>query len=141
MKPPFAYYGGKVKLAPRIVALIPPHRIYCEPFAGSLAVLLAKPPAAHEVINDLDGHVVNFWRQLRERPEDLERVCRLTPYSRAEFELSHDLDVDDDLERARRWWVRVTQSHSRTPGRSGWSTGMTRSQSRAAATLAMEVPA
>lgn len=37
MRPPFAYYGGKVKLASRIVALMPAHRVYCEPFAGSLA--------------------------------------------------------------------------------------------------------
>lgn len=138
MRPPFAYYGGKTVLAPRIVALMPAHRVYCEPFAGSLAVLLAKPPAAHEVVNDLDGDVVNFWRQMRERPEDLERACRLSPYARAEFEACRDLDVNEDLERARRWWVRVTQSFARTgPTGSGWSTGMTRSQSRAAACVSM----
>jgi site-specific DNA-adenine methylase len=42
MKPPFAYFGGKTTLAPRIAALLPPHEHYVEPFAGSLAVLLAK---------------------------------------------------------------------------------------------------
>lgn len=135
MKPPFAYYGGKTKLAPRIAALLPTHRCYVEPFAGSLAVLLAKRRAPHEVINDLDGHVVNFWRQLRDHPDDLERLCRLTPYSREEFITCADLDIDDDLERARRWWVRVTQAYGRLQ-RSGWSTGVSRSGSRAATTLA-----
>lgn len=137
MKPPFAYYGGKTKLAGRIAALMPAHRVYCEPFAGSLAVLLAKPPAAHEVVNDLDGDVVNFWRQLRERPEDLRRACYLTPYAREEFRAAAE-PAEVDLERARRWWVRVTQSYARTgPTGSGWSTGMTRTQSRAAACVSM----
>lgn len=135
MKPPLSYYGGKTKLAPRIVAMLPPHRCYVEPFAGSLAVLLAKPRAPHEVINDLDGHVVNFWRQLRDRPDDLERLCALTPYAREEFVTCAELDIDDDLERARRWWVRVTQAYGRLQ-RSGWSTGVSRSGSRAATSIA-----
>lgn len=135
MKPPFAYYGGKTKLAPRIVSLLPPHRCYVEPFAGSLAVLLAKRRAPHEVVNDLDGHVVNFWRQLRDRPDELERLCALTPYARDEFIACADLDIDDDLERARRWWVRVTQAYVRLQ-RSGWSTGVSRSGSRAATSIA-----
>lgn len=135
MRPPFAYYGGKTKLAPRIAALLPAHRCYIEPFAGSLAVLLAKPRAPHEVVNDLDGHVVNFWRQLRDRPDDLERTCALTPYARDEFIACADLNIDDDLERARRWWVRVTQAYGRLQ-RSGWSTGVSRTGSRAGTSLA-----
>lgn len=45
MKPPLAYYGAKVTIAQRIVDLLPPHEHYVEPFAGSLAVLLAKRPS------------------------------------------------------------------------------------------------
>lgn len=138
IKPPFAYYGGKAKLASRIVAMMPPHRVYTEAYAGSLAVLLSKPPAPHEVVNDLDGDLVNFWRQLRERPTELARLCQLTPYARDEFALSRHLeDLDDDLERARLWWVRITQSYSRTSKpSSGWSNGTSRTGSRAASTLA-----
>ena len=44
VKPPFAYYGGKTTLAPKIADLLPAHEHYVEPFAGSLAVLLAKEP-------------------------------------------------------------------------------------------------
>src|SRR6266540_1363749 len=60
--PPFAYYGGKTTLADRIVQALPAHRHYVEPFAGSLAVLPAKPPALFETVNDLDQQVMTFWR-------------------------------------------------------------------------------
>ena len=134
MKPPFAYYGGKTRLAVRIAALMPSHRIYVEPYAGSLAVLLAKTPCTHEVVNDVDGDVVNFWRQLRTHPEELAFLCWATPYGRDEYEAARAA-ADDDLERARRWWVRITQSHGRTNRTSGWSTGFARSGSRASETL------
>lgn len=112
IKPPFSYYGGKTTLAPRIAGLLPPHDHYVEPFAGSLAVLLAKEPSKAETVNDLDGDLVNFWRVLRDRPEDLVRVASLTPHSRAELmEASASLD-GDELERARRVWVRLTQGRT-----------------------------
>ena len=109
IKPPFTYFGGKLKLSEHIVALLPPHRHYVEPFAGSLAVLLAKPPSQMETVNDLDGVLMTFWRVLRERPADLDRVCALTPHSRGEESASSDLSGHDDLEVARRVWVRLTQ--------------------------------
>ncbi len=63
--PPFAYYGGKTTLAERIADLLPPHRHYVEPFAGSLAVLLAKPTSLMETVNDLDGHLMKLVAALR----------------------------------------------------------------------------
>lgn len=120
MKPPFAYYGGKTTLAERIVEVLPEHRHYVEPFAGSLAVLLAKRPALMETVNDLDGHLMTFWRVLRDRPDDLMRVCALTPHAREEHHLAYDLDVTDELERARRVWVCLTQGRGNTLRRTGW---------------------
>lgn len=136
MKPPFAYYGDKVGLAPLIVGLLPTHRVYMEPFFGSGAVLFAKPPARFEIVNDIDGDVAVFFRVLRDRPYELERACRLTPYARAEFEVAK-LDEDlDDLERARRFWVRVNQSFAKTAGRqTGWSITTARTQSVVSSTL------
>ena len=119
VKPPFAYYGGKTTLAPVIAGLLPAHEHYVEPFAGSLAVLLAKKPSRAETVNDLDDDLVTFWRVLRDRPEDLERVCALTPHSRSEFETSKDLACSN-LERARRVWVRLTQSRSQSMKPTGW---------------------
>jgi DNA adenine methylase len=110
VKPPFAYYGGKTTIASRIADMFPSHDHYIEPYAGSLAVLLAKRPSRMETVNDLDGDLMTFWRVLRDRPLDLERVCSLTPHSRAEYEVCRDGDpVDDELEVARRVWVRLTQ--------------------------------
>lgn len=120
LAPPFAYYGGKTTLAERIVDLLPPHRHYVEPFAGSLAVLLAKPRAHFETVNDLDQDLVTFWRVLRDRGHELATLCALTPHSRSEHALSYDLDVDDDLERARRIWVRLSQGRAGMLRRTGW---------------------
>lgn len=118
--PPFAYFGGKTTLADRIVAALPAHRHYVEPFGGSLAVLLAKHPTPFETVNDLDHRLMTFWRVLRERGADLAEVCYLTPHSRAEHDLSYDLAVDDELEMARRIWVRLTQGRGGTMRRTGW---------------------
>lgn len=121
MKPPLTYYGGKTTLADRIAALLPPHEHYVEPYAGSLAVLLAKRPSRMETVNDLDGDLMTFWRVLRERPAELERMCALTPHLRAEHDAAYDgLDACDDLERARRVWVCLTQGRAGTLRRTGW---------------------
>lgn len=116
------YSGGKQTIAEAIVALFPPHVHYVEPFGGALSVLLAKPPSKIETVNDINGDLMTFWRVLRERPAELERVCSLTPHSRAEFLGSRDLDgAPDDLERARRVWVQITQSRGARLGvKTGW---------------------
>lgn len=126
MKPPLTYFGGKTRLAARLVDLMAgvPHGHYVEPYAGSLAVLLAKPPAAHETVNDLDERLVTFWRVLREQPDEFVRVCSLTPHARAE--LSHAQHLDriaddlDDLEIARLVWVALTQGRVRARTSTGW---------------------
>jgi DNA adenine methylase len=65
LTPPLKWHGGKNYLAVKITALLPPHRNYVEPYAGGLAVLLAKDPdGVSEVANDLDGRLANFWRCL-----------------------------------------------------------------------------
>lgn len=121
MKPPFIYFGGKSILASRIAALFPPHGHYVEPYCGSLAVLLAKAPSPMETVNDLDRALLTFWRVLRERPAELARVCALTPHSLAEFRDDEDMEVPgDDLETARRVWVRLTQGRAGTLRNTGW---------------------
>lgn len=121
IKPPFTYFGGKTINATRIVAMLPPHGHYVEPYCGSLAVLLAKPRSGMETVNDLDRALVTFWRVLRERPADLARHCALTPHSLAEFRDAEDVDApSDDLETARRIWTRLTQGRAGTLCNTGW---------------------
>lgn len=56
------WFGSKRGLASEIVRQLGPHSAYWEPFCGSLAVLLAKPPVGHETINDLHGDLINLAR-------------------------------------------------------------------------------
>jgi DNA adenine methylase len=120
VKPPVPYFGGKITLGPAIAALLPEHEHYVEPYCGSLAVLLAKQqPSDHETVNDLDGVLMTFWRILRERPADLARACALTPHSRAEQQAAYE-PASDELETARRVFVRLTQGRAGTLRRTGW---------------------
>jgi DNA adenine methylase len=78
MRPAFKYHGGKGRFAKKIVALFPVHDTYVEPFAGALNVLLNKPRTSREIVGDLDGDLINFYRVLRDRPDELVgRVNRL----------------------------------------------------------------
>lgn len=119
LKPPVPYFGSKARIADRIVALLPDHGHYVEPYAGGLSVLLAKPPSRMETVNDLDGDLMAFWTVLRERPEDLVRACDLTPHSRAELTAAWE-PTADPVERARRVWVRLSQGRGGTMRRTGW---------------------
>lgn len=124
LRPPIPYFGGKMTIGPAIAALLPAHRHYVEPYCGSLAVLLAKPPSPHETVNDLDSRLMDFWRVLRSRPADLARVCALTPHARAEHRSAYDpadgADGDLELEAARRVFVMLTQGRAGTMRRTGW---------------------
>lgn len=119
--PPFAYFGGKTLLAPRIAATFGPHGHYVEPFAGSLAVLLAKPAARMETVNDLDRDLMCFWRVLRDRTDELIRACALTPHARAEMlGARHRPEQLAEVERARRVWVLLSQGRTGTLRKTGW---------------------
>ncbi|MBN7566661.1 DNA adenine methylase [Mycobacteroides abscessus subsp. massiliense] len=120
-KSPVPYFGGKSWLAPRLAGVLPPHKHYVEVCGGSLAVLLAKKRSRQETVNDLDNHLMTFWRVLRDRPDDLERVCSLTPHSRAERALAQEISSElGELEIARRVFVALTQGRSGSLTRTGW---------------------
>ena len=120
-RPALRYYGGKWRLAPWIISHFPPHICYVEPFCGAASVFLRKPPAEFEVINDLDGEVVNFFRVLRDRTDELIRAIVATPYSRAEYDEAWQT-VEEPLERARRYYIRAWQGWGGGKGSrpSGW---------------------
>lgn len=89
LNPPLKWHGGKHYLATRIIALMPPHVHYVEPFFGGGAVLLRKnPDGVSEVVNDLNLELTKFWSALQ-HPEaftELIRILEATPFSEVEFE-------------------------------------------------------
>lgn len=86
---PLKWHGGKFYLAPQIVALMPTHTHYVEPFAGGLAVMLAKDPGkVSEVANDTHGQLTNFWRVLQDERAfgEFKRIMEAVPFSEAEWQ-------------------------------------------------------
>jgi DNA adenine methylase len=106
-RPVLRYHGGKFRLAPKLVRLFPAHRVYTEVFGGGASVLMHKPRSYAEIYNDLDGEVVNVFRVLQNprQAARLERMLRLTPFARKEFELGYK-STRSDIERARRTIIR-----------------------------------
>ncbi len=106
-RPVLRYHGGKWRLAPWVISHFPQHGIYTEAFGGGASVLLRKPRVTGEVYNDLDGEIVNLFRVLRNpsQARELERLLRLTPFAREEFDGAYLTD-GDPIEQARRTLIK-----------------------------------
>src|SRR6202012_5686230 len=89
---PISYIGGKHRLAKRIIEIFPKHRTYVEAFAGGAQVLFHKEPSAVEVLNDLDGELVNLFRVCQSHHEELVRYLRFALVSRKIFDLLKPTD-------------------------------------------------
>jgi DNA adenine methylase len=110
----FGWYGGKFSHLDWLLPLLPKAHHYCEPYSGSAAVLVNREPSPVETYNDIDGDVVNLFRVLRDRHEELIRSIALTPFSREEFHLAVNGSTQgvSDLERARRFYIRARQART-----------------------------
>lgn len=120
----FGYFGSKLRLAKKMLECLPPHNCWVELCCGSAALTMAKKRSYIEVINDLDGDIVNVFRQLRDRSEELIRAIEFTPYSLEEFSGAlANPNSADDLERARRFLVRAMMAVNGVlaKGRGGFS--------------------
>lgn len=107
----FSWYGGKASHLDWLLPLLPQTKSFVDLFGGSAAVLLNRPQSPIETYNDLDNNVVNFFRVLREKPAELLRLLRLTPYSREERRHAYRQPVGDtDIESARRFFVLARQT-------------------------------
>ena len=100
------YYGGKrgYGLGQWIAGLLPleKHSCYIEPFAGMAGVLLARPPVKMEMLNDLNGRLVNWWRVVRDSPCEFGWLVEHTPRSRDEFRWACAAVDDQELPDVRR---------------------------------------
>jgi len=110
---PFKYYGSKYRALSFILDNLPESECYVEPFAGTGIVLLNRDASPHETLNDLNGEITNFFRVLRDSPEELISQLERTPHSRREYEDAIDARGDKsltDIERARCFFVRTQQA-------------------------------
>jgi len=114
-RPALRWYGSKWRIAPWIIANLPRHQAYVEPYGGTASVLLRKPVAKIETVNDLDKRLVNFFTVLRDQSADLLRAIELTPYAKVEYEGSRD-QHPDPLEDARRFYVLSWQGRTGSTG-------------------------
>lgn len=95
LKAPFPWFGGKSRVADVVWRAFGDVPNYVEPFAGSLAVLLARPggPGKVETVNDLDCYLANFWRALALDPEGVAKACDW-PVNEADLSARHQWLVD-----------------------------------------------
>lgn len=84
-KPIVRWPGGKTRLLSRLLPLIRPHKTYVEGFAGGMALLLAKQPSRAEIVNDLNGELVNLYRYAQFHLEPLLQEVAWTLNSRQDL--------------------------------------------------------
>ncbi len=104
----FQWFGGKGLLRSKLLPLIPEGGMpYCEPFAGAASILFARKPAPIEVLNDLDGDIVNFFRVMQDEKQfrELRRRLLWTPYARAEFLRAIEILNDRNASAIDRAWA------------------------------------
>ncbi|MFA5897648.1 MAG: DNA adenine methylase [Hyphomicrobium sp.] len=105
MAGPLRWVGGKSRLADQLIAWFPPHRSYIEPFCGGAQVFFRKERSHCEILNDLDGELVNFLRVCQSHHEELVRSLRYAVSSRRLFDLHRRQDpaLLTDIQRAARF--------------------------------------
>jgi DNA adenine methylase len=115
MKTPVSYYGGKQKLAKTILALMPEHRLYCEPFTGGGAVFFAKAPSEVEIVNDTNGELINFYEVVKRDFAALEREVAATLHSREQHNharvIYRNPGLFDPVKRAWALWMLANSSY------------------------------
>jgi len=107
MKKPFIpWMGGKSRLADKILPIFPTHTCYVEPFAGAAALFFKKQPSKVEVLNDINGELVNLYRILQNHLEEFVRQFKWAITSRQvfEWEKMKRPETLTDIQRAARFY-------------------------------------
>ncbi|MGI6341378.1 MAG: DNA adenine methylase [Bacteroidales bacterium] len=133
MKTPITYWGGKQLMTDIILPLIPPHRAYNEPFFGGGAVFFAKRPSEVEFINDINGEMVNFYRTLKLKFDELKTEVDCTLHSEYQHRLARGI-YDEPLKHSdvlRAWavWMLSKQSIYAILT-NGWSVSIDKNKAR-----------
>ena len=132
MKPLISYYGGKQRIASKILPHFPRHTVYVEPFAGGAALLFAKPKPLvtnsdhyREVLNDTNDLLINLYRVAIKQRQELETEIMATLYSQSDYLRSKEIIKNpskyDNLTKAWAFYVNINQSFANQLN-TGWGT-------------------
>jgi DNA adenine methylase len=127
----FNYLGSKYSVLPWLIPKMKRTRSWVDVFGGSATVTLNQSPYPIETYNDINEKLVNFFLQLRTHPQELTEALYLTPFSRKEYDNAWDTIGDTDLERARKFFVRIRQSFLATGSQKemkGWAASIKKSR-------------
>lgn len=135
---PIRWFGGKARMIPKLLPLLPSHKHYIELFGGGASLLFAKTPCRGiEVYNDIDSGLYNFFSVLADpkRFPEFKRYVEALLCSRELYSVCRDTwdDQEDSVERAVRWYVLATQSFSGCFG-AGWGSAVEVTANNCAAT-------
>lgn len=126
VRPVIPWRGSKRRLVKTLLPLLPPHTCYVEPFAGGLALLLAKPRSKIEIVNDLNGDLVALYRCIQfHLPELLRELTHLHIGRQTLRDLLANPGLTD-IQRAARFYTRLRASF----GSDGRSFAVAKSQGR-----------
>ena len=104
--PIIPWMGGKRRLADRIFPRFPDHTCYVEPFAGGAALFFLRQPADVEVLNDINGELINLYRVVQNHLEEFVRQFKWALSSRQIFEWHKNTRPETltDIQRAARFY-------------------------------------
>lgn len=105
--PIIPWLGGKRRLAAKLIPLFPRHECYVEAFCGGAALYFLRPvPAPVEVINDINGELVNLYRVVQHHLEEFVRQFKWALSSRQIFKWQQDTlpETLTDIQRAARFF-------------------------------------
>jgi len=108
LRSPVRWFGGKGQMLAKLLPIVPQGgKPYCEPYCGGASLFFARDPAPVEVLNDLNGDLVNLFRcfQDREMFEDLRHRLMWTPYARAEFIRALEIRDSNETDPVLRAWA------------------------------------
>lgn len=125
--PIIPWIGGKRRLADRIIPQFPPHSCYVEVFAGGAALYFMRPPADVEVLNDINGELVNLYRVVKNHLEEFVRQFKYALSSRDVFKWIQDTPphVLTDIQRAARFFYLQQQAFGGKVSGQTWGTATT----------------
>ena len=127
----FNYLGSKYSILPWLLPMLPECNHYVSVFGGSAADLINRDPSPIETFNDLNHLVVNFFKVLREHPDQIIQQLELTPHSKHEYDQAWDSKYDTPIEKARKFYIRTQQSIFAAGGQDkmkGWSASIKQSR-------------